>query len=208
MLAAQTDRILVSVDYRLAPENKFPIPLEDCYDASTWVAAHADKISAVSENMAVCGDSAGGNLAAAVCLLAKNRGEPSIANQILIYPVTKLSDSSFADYPDELSPALTKADMSWFINHYVRGKNDLQNPYASPIMSSDLSGLPPALFVTAEYDILTKQCDEYARMLRDAGVRVNVANYPGLVHGFFTLPDVFDDAHSAANQINQELTRS
>ena len=208
LLATQTGRILISVDYRLAPENKFPSGLEDCYDASKWAGTHADKIGASAENMAVCGDSAGGNLAATVSLLAKDRGEPRIDRQILIYPVTDLTDPSYANFPDELSPALTRADMTWFITHYVRGKEDLRNPYASPLRRSDLRDLPPALLVTAEYDILKQQCDAYAKRLNDAGVRVSVASYAGLVHGFFTLPDVFDDAHDAANRIGQELAPS
>lgn len=208
LLGTQTGRIVVSVDYGLAPENKFPSGLEDCYGASKWIAENADKIGGTRERMAVGGDSAGGNLAAAVSLLAKDRGGPAIANQILIYPVTDISDHIFVDYPDELSPALTKADMTWFISHYIQGKEDLRNQYASPLIGADLSGLPPALLITAEYDILTKQCNEYAKRLEDAGVRVNLAHYAGMVHGFFTLPDVFDDSHNAMNRIAQELSHS
>ncbi len=208
LLGTETGRIVVSVDYGLAPENKFPSGLEDCYGALTWIAENADKIGATRERMAIGGDSAGGNLAAAVSLLAKDRGGPAIANQILIYPVTDISDHIFVDYLDELSPALTKADMTWFIRHYIQGKEDFRNQYASPLIRSDLSGLPPALLITAEYDILTKQCNEYAKRLGDAGVRVNLAHYAGMVHGFFTLPDVFDDSHNAMNRIAQELSHS
>jgi len=205
LLATETDRIVVSVDYRLAPEHKFPSAVDDCYFVSKWFAENPDKIGATKEKMAVCGDSAGGNLAACVCLMAKDRHGPSIANQILIYPVTDLSDQNYKDYPDDLSPALTRADMNWFIRHYVSGSEDLWNQYASPILRDDLTELPAALIITAEYDILTKQCNAYADRLKRAGVRVKSINYPGLVHGFFTLPDVFDAAQDTATWIAKEL---
>jgi len=206
LLATGTGRVVVSVDYRLAPENKFPAAVEDCYNVSRWVAENAAKIGALKEKMAVCGDSAGGNLAAAVSLMAKDRHEPPIASQILIYPITDLTDSAYMNYPDDSSPALTRADMNWFIGHYIARNDELRDQYASPISRSDLTGLPSALLITAEYDILTKQCKAYADRLREAGVHVSLAHYPGLVHGFFTLPDVFDDAHDAVNQIAKELS--
>lgn len=206
LLATRTERIVVSVDYRLAPENKFPSPVEDCFSVSKWIAENAGKIGANKEKMAVCGDSAGGNLAAVVCLMAKARHGPSIANQILIYPITDLSDKNYQDYPDEMSPALTKSDMNWFIKHYISRKEDMQNQYASPILGNELTDLPPTLFITAGYDILTKQCNAYANLLKSAAVRVNFAHYPGLVHGFFTLPGFFDDAHDAVDRIAEQLS--
>jgi acetyl esterase len=169
------------------------------------MAKNADKVGATEERMAVCGDSAGGNLAAVVSFMAKDRQGPSITNQILIYPIIDLLDQNYQDYPDDRSPALTKSDMNWFIEHYISRKEDLENQYASPISRADLTNVPSALFITAEYDILKKQCDAYANLLMRAGVRVHSANYPGLVHGFFTLPDVFDDAHDAVDRIAKEL---
>lgn len=206
LLATGTGRTVVSVDYRLAPENKFPSAVQDCYYVSKWMAENAENVGVLKEKMTVCGDSAGGNLAAAVCLMAKDRHEPSIASQVLIYPITDLSDPIYQDYPDELSPALTRADMNWFIGHYISRNEELHDQYASPISRTDLTGLPPALLITAEYDILTKQCNAYANRLKGAGVRVNFAHYARLVHGFFTLPDVFDDAHDAINRISKELS--
>jgi acetyl esterase len=205
LLAKETERIVVSVGYRLAPENKFPAPLEDCYGVTKWVAENAHKLGANDENLAVCGDSAGGNLAAGVCLVAEDRGGPSIQNQILIYPVTDLLDSSYQDFPNDQSPGLTRDDMVWFIKHYVSKEGDLKDEYAAPILRADLRGQPPALLITAEYDILTKQCNAYANRLKRAQVQVHSVNYPGLIHGFFTLPDVFDAAKDAMKQIAEEL---
>ena len=205
LLATKTCRTVISVDYRLAPEYKFPAAVEDCYAVTKWVAENADGLGGEAERLAVCGDSAGGNLAAAVSLMAADRRGPYIANQVLIYPVVDLSDKNYRDYPDELSPALTKSDMNWFINHYTSRNDDLQDQYASPIMREECAGLPRAFFVTAEYDILTRQCNAYANRLREAGVQVNCAHYAGFIHGFFTLPDVFDAAHDAVNRIADEL---
>ena len=205
LLANKTQRTVVSVDYRVAPEYKFPVPLEDCYAVTKWVAENAERLGGSRKHLAVCGDSAGGNLAAAVSLIAKDRGGPSIACQILIYPVVDLLDDSYRDFPDKMSPALTKDDMIWFINHYKSGDDDLKNEYASTLRRADLTGLPPALIITAEYDILTKQCNAYADKLGKAGVQVHSAHYPGLIHGFFTLPDMFDAAGDSMKRIAEEL---
>jgi acetyl esterase len=206
LLANKTQRTVVSVDYRLAPEHKFPVPLEDCYAVTKWVAENANRLGGSTEHLAVCGASAGGNLAAAVSLMAKDRDGPSIASQILIYPVIDLLDDSYRDLPDQMSPALTKDDMTWFINHYKSGDDDLKNEYASTLRRADLTGLPPALIITAEYDILTKQCNAYADKLRKAGVQVHSAHYPGLIHGFFTLPDMFDAAGDSMKRIAEEIS--
>lgn len=206
LLSTKTRRTVISVDYRLAPEHKFPAAVEDCYAVTKWVAENADRLGGKADRLAVCGDSAGGNLAAAVSLMAADRQGPYIANQILIYPVMDLSDQNYRDYPDELSPALTAGDMNWFICHYASRNEDLQNQYASPMLRHDCAGLPSALLITAEYDILTRQCNAYAGRLREAGVRVNYAHYAGLIHGFFTLPDAFDAAHDAMSRIANELT--
>jgi acetyl esterase len=197
---------VISVDYRLAPEHKFPAAVDDCYAVTRWVTENAKRLGGGIDGLAVCGDSAGGNLAAAVSLMATDRRGPHIANQILIYPVMDLSDQNFRDYPDELSPALTRADMNWFISHYVSRNEDFRNQFASPMLRQDCASLPNALFITAEYDILTRQCNAYADRLREAGVRVNHAHYAGLIHGFFTLPDAFDAAHDAMNRIANELS--
>jgi len=206
LLANRTQRTVVSVGYRLAPEHKFPMPLDDCYAVTKWVAQNAESLGGCKEHLAVCGASAGGNLAAAVSLMAKDLGGPSIASQTLIYPVLDLLDDSYRDFPDNKSPALTKDDMRWFINNYKSGDDDLKNEYASTLRRGDLTGLPSAFLITAEYDILTKQCQAYADKLRKAGVQVHSAHYPGLIHGFFTLPDIFDAAEDSMRLIAAELT--
>jgi len=206
LLANKTGRVVVSVDYRLAPEYKFPAAAEDCYAATKWVAQNPGRFIGKTKAVAVCGDSAGGNLAAVVSLMARDRGSPEIEHQILIYPVIDLLDSNYESFPDEQSPGLTRNDMRWFIDHYVTRPDDGKNIYASPIVAPDLSRLPPALMVTAEYDILLKQCNAYSERLRKAGVRTTLKNYEGAIHGFFTLPDAFDVARDAVGKIAEALS--
>ncbi|MGO9645433.1 MAG: alpha/beta hydrolase [Candidatus Bathyarchaeia archaeon] len=206
LLANRTGRVVVSVDYRLAPEYKFPAAAEDCYAATKWVAENGDKFMAKEKAIAVCGDSAGGNLAAVVSLMARDHGVPTIEDQILIYPITDLSDSNYKSFPDEQSPGLTRNDMQWFIDHYITKPDDVKNAYASPIDASDLSKLPSALVITAEYDILLKQCNSYSEKLRKAGVLTTSKNYQGAIHGFFTLPNAFDAARDAVAKIAETLS--
>jgi acetyl esterase len=206
LLANRTGRVVVSVGYRLAPEHKFPAAAEDCYAATKWVADNVDKFRTTARAIAVCGDSAGGNLAAVVSLMARDRGVPTIEHQILIYPITDLLDSNYKSFPDEQSPGLTRNDMQWFIDHYTTKPDDMRNAYASPIIASDLSKLPPTLMITAEYDILLKQCDSYSEKLRKAGVLTSSRNYEGAIHGFFTLPDAFDAGRDAVGKIAEALS--
>jgi len=208
LLANRTGRAVVSVDYRLAPEHKFPAAAEDCYAATKWVADNVDKFRTSAKAIAVCGDSAGGNLAAVVSLMARDRGAPTIGHQILIYPITDLLDSNYKSFPDEQSPGLTRNDMQWFIDHYITKPDDMRNAYASPLVASDLSKLPPTLMITAEYDILLKQCDSYSEKLRKAGVLTMSRNYEGAIHGFFTLPDAFDAGRDAVGKISETLSVS
>jgi acetyl esterase len=206
LLANRTGRVVISVDYRLAPEDKFPAAAEDCYAATKWVAENADNFKGKEKAIAVCGDSAGGNLAAVVSLMARDRGAPRIRDQILIYPITDLSDSNYKSFPDKQSPGLTRNDMHWFIDHYITKPDDVKNVYASPIVAPDLSKLPPALMITAEYDILLKQCNSYSEKLRKAGVLTASRNYEGAIHGFFTLPDAFDAGRDAVGKIAETLS--
>lgn len=191
LLANGTRHTVVSVDYRLAPEHKFPAAPEDCYAAAKWVAENADKLGGGRRQIVVCGSSAGGNLASIVSMMANDRGVPDILTQILIYPITDLG-YEYGNVPDELSPALTGRDMQWFINHYLGKQADIQNEYASPLLRANPKGLPPAVIITAEYDILTEQCNAYSNKLKKAGVKVRSEFFKGMVHGFFTLPDMFD----------------
>lgn len=187
-MAAETGCTVVSVEYRLAPEHKFPAPLEDCYAATAWVAEHAGDLGVDAARLAIAGDSAGGNLAAAVALLARERGGPAVAYQLLIYPVT---DITF-DYPSHaengpLNYILSGRAMRWFTDHYIGGVDGV-DWRAAPIQADDLSGLPPAFVVTAELDPLRDEGEAYARRLEEAGVPVTAIRGAGMIHGFYGFP--------------------
>jgi acetyl esterase/lipase len=176
--------VVVAVDYRLAPEHKFPAAPGDCYAATCWAAAHAVELNTDRARLALAGDSAGGNLAAVVALLARERGGPAIAFQLLVYPITdlRMQTASYTDNAD--APMLTRDDMNWFCGHYIRRDEDLVNPLVSPLLALDLSGLAPALIVTAEYDPLRDEGEMHGERLRVVGVAATVRRYDGLAHGF------------------------
>ena len=185
-MATQTPCIVVSVEYRLAPETRFPGGLEDCYAATAWVAAHGTEFGGDPTRLAVGGESAGGNLAAAVALLARERGGPKIAYQLLVYPV---SDANFetGSYREMAEGyGLSRAQMQYFWDLYVTSDADRTNPLASPLLA-DLSGLPPATVLTAEYDPLRDEGVALAEKLAAAGVPVEHVSYPGQIHGFFNV---------------------
>ncbi len=186
--------VVVSVDYRLAPEHRFPAAAEDCYAATRWVSEHAAEIGADAERLAVGGDSAGGNLAAVVSLMARDRGAPAIAFQLLVYPVTDaaLDTQSYADNADGY--LLTRDSMRWFWDHYAPTASDRAHPYASPLRAEDLSNLPPALVMTAEFDPLRDEGEAYGRALQAAGVAADVRRYDGMIHGFFAMAHQFPSA--------------
>jgi acetyl esterase len=187
-LAERTSCAVVLVDYRLAPEYQFPTPVDDSYAALEWVGAHLKEIAGSEDvPLIVGGDSAGGNLSAVMALRARDRGGPSIALQVLIYPVTDadLDRPSYVDPENQL--LLDKAGMIWFWDHYVPDVSQRSDPDASPLQAADLSGLPPAVVLTAEHDPLRDEGEEYARRLEEAGVPVNFKRYDGQVHGFFQL---------------------
>ncbi len=188
---------LVSVDYRLAPEHPYPAAPEDCYAATQWVAEHGSEIGADGSRIAVGGDSAGGNLAAVVALMARERGGPPIEAQILIYPVTdhNFTTPSYRDNAEGYG--LGAGTMRWFWGHYLANEADGAEPYASPLRASDLSGLPPAHVVTAEYDPLRDEGEAYAERLKQAGVRTTSVRYNGVVHGFFGAMNQIPDAREA-----------
>jgi acetyl esterase len=206
-LANAAGVVVASVDYRLAPEFKYPVAAEDSYAALTWVAAHAKELGVDPRRIAVGGDSAGGNLAVAVALMARDRGGPDIAFQALIYPVT---DHGF-DTPSYLDNAdgymLTRAGMRWFWDHYLPCEADGGQPYASPLRA-DLRGLPPAIVVTAEYDPLRDEGEALASKLSQAGVAVTLTRYPGQVHGFFRLTPILDGARVAVDEVASALRKT
>lgn len=199
---------VISVDYRLAPEHKFPAGLEDCYAAYKWAAdpKNANQIRGNVDQVIIGGGSAGANLAAAVSLKARQENGPKIAQQVLLYPVTNLNNvetTSYHEYAD--FPTLTKEDMDWFIQHYINEETDKQNPFVSPALACDLSGLPPALIVTAEYDVLADDGRDYAQKLKEAGVDVKLIEAKGLPHGFFGLREMIKRAHQYSILMLQSL---
>ena len=192
--------VVCSVDYRLAPEHKFPAAADDCYAATRWVAATAAALGVHPARIAVGGDSAGGNLAATVALMAKERGGPALCFQLLVYPVTDGACDSASYQENANGYLLTKEMMLWFWDHYVRTDADRRNPRASPLHAQHLAGLPPALVITAEFDPLRDEGEAYAARLRDAGVPVRITRYDGMIHGFFGMASVIDRAKVAVGE--------
>ena len=186
-LSRQSGCLVVSVDYRLAPEHKFPAAVEDAIAALDWVAANAGALGCDAGRLAVAGDSAGGNLAAVLAQVAHQRRAPPIAFQLLIYPVTTM-DFSAASYREHGEGYLLTAEgMAWFRDHYLNHPGDGESPLASPLNAADLSGLPPAFIVTAQYDPLRDEGEAYGRRLQAAGVPAVVSRYDGAIHGFFIM---------------------
>lgn len=201
LLANRIGCIVVSVDYRLAPEHQFPAAVEDAYAATQWVAANATEINGDPKRIAVGGDSAGGNLATVVALIARDRGEPTLVYQLLLYPVTDATQSqaSYEEYREGY--LLTKDDMIWFFNHYFSSDTDTKNPYLSPLWAPDVKGLPPALVITAEFDPLRDEGEAYATRLQEAGVPVVCCRYNGMIHGFCLMPEILDQGKKAIEKI-------
>jgi acetyl esterase len=201
-IARRAGAVVVSVDYRLAPEHKFPAAVLDCYAATVWVAANADRLGIDPKRIAVGGDSAGGNLGAVVSLKSRDENGPAIALQAMVYPVTDLSSFATPSYQEFAEGyQLTKAEMEWFRDHYLRSMEDARNPHASPLLATDLRGLPPALIITAECDPLRDEGEAYAERLREAGVPVTCTRYAGMIHPFFSLSGAIPQALDAIQQV-------
>jgi acetyl esterase len=197
-LADAAGCLVVSVDYRLSPEHKFPAAPEDAYAVVKWLSENAETISGDSTRIAVGGDSAGGNLSAVVSLMARDRGGPRLVFQLPIYPVTNLASFDTDSYRDFAKGyMLSKAQMEWFRGHYLADEKDASLPYASPLLAKDLSGLPPALVITAEFDVLRDEGEAYAERLKQAGVPVRCLRYDGMIHPFFSLGGVLDRTRAA-----------
>ncbi len=196
-LANATPSIVVAVDYRLAPEHKFPAAVEDAIAATRWIAGNAASLGIDAARLAVAGDSAGGNLAAVVSLDARDRGGPRLVHQVLIYPGTdmRMGWPSLERHAQQLP--LTRAGMQWFVAHYLRNDGDKADWRASPLMASSLENLPPALVITAGFDPLCDEGEAYAAALRKAGVRVAHERFEGQIHGFVSMGRIIADAGRA-----------
>ena len=192
--------VVVSVDYRLAPEQRFPAAAEDCYAATVWAAEHASEIGGDAARIAVAGDSAGGNLAAVVALIARDRNGPKIKFQLLVYPVTngRFDTPSYTENGDGYM--LTKAAMIWFWDHYAPDATDRAHPYASPLQAASLVGLPPAFVMTAQYDPLRDEGEDYAARLIKSGVPTQCERFEGLIHGFFANSQIVPAASVAMDK--------
>jgi acetyl esterase len=203
-LAHEGELIVISVDYRLAPEHKFPAAVDDAIDATKWIAGNAKSLGIDVSRLMVGGDSAGGNLAAVVALSARDGNGPPIAGQVLIYPATDFAMTHGSHREPETSILLTHSVIRWFRDHYL-GSADGSDWRASPARASTLAGLPPAYVLTAGADPLRDEGDEYAGRLKEAGVAVTYRHFPGQFHGFFTMGKLLHQANIAASEIGAWL---
>ena len=200
-LADEGELIVVSVDYRLAPEHKFPAAVDDAIAATRWIAEHAKQHSIDPSRLMVGGDSAGGNLAAVVAIAARDGNGPDIAGQVLIYPATDFAMTHPSHREPETSILLTHSVIRWFRDHYLNGAADVHDWRASPARARTLIGLPSAYVLTAGADPLRDEGDEYAHRLTEAGVPVTYRHFPGQFHGFFTMGKLLQQANVAASEI-------
>jgi len=197
--------VVLSVDYRLAPEHKFPAAVEDAFAATSWVAAEAETLRIDRERIAVGGDSAGGNLAAVVSLLARDRGAPRLSYQLLLYPpldcgAAHPSHARFAE-----GYLLTRPTLLWFYNHYLRDTADIDDWRASPLRAPDLAGVPPAFVLISGNDMLCDEGEAYARRLQECGVPVRLRQFPDQIHGFLTMGKIVRAAQPALDEVASAL---
>lgn len=204
-LCARSGTAVVSVGYRLAPEHPFPVPVEDCYAATAWVAEHAAQFRADGTRLAVIGPSAGGNLAAAVALMARDRGGPAIALQVLIYPVTASDPTTGSMTEFAEGYWLTRDTTQFCWESYLPDPADRRHPYAAVLYAPDLSGLPPAVVLTAECDPLRDEGERYAHRLAEAGVPTRLTRYFGVIHGFLLMAGVIDRGREAMADVAAAL---
>ncbi|MCM3388407.1 alpha/beta hydrolase [Ureibacillus chungkukjangi] len=191
-LSADTKSIVVSVGYRLAPENPFPIPVNDAYDAFLWTAENSSALGGIATEINVMGDSAGGNLATVVTIINKeHEGPVAIKSQVLLYPVTDLSFSTDSYHLFAEGYGLQKKDMEWFAKYYLQQQEDKTHPYVAPLKSDNLKDLPPAFIIVAENDVLRDEGIAYAQKLKDFDNRAHLYIAKGLVHSYFTKNDYF-----------------
>ena len=207
-LCGEAECIVISVDYRLAPEHKYPAAIDDAWAATQWVAAHADAIGGDPGRIAAGGDSAGGNLTAVVAQQTKKEGSSPLVFQLLIYPGTEMSCSFESHETFGEGYRLTKELIAWFYNHYFAAKDDISHWRASPLNAQDFSGLPPAFVLSAGYDPLQDENKAYVDKLALAGVPVKHSHYEGMIHGFITMPGAIDKAKEAISECALELKKA
>lgn len=197
-LAAGIGCVVVSVDYRLAPEHKFPKGPDDCLAATRWAADNAVELGIDPARIMVAGDSAGGNMAAVTALRIRDEGGPELCGQMLLYPVTDYHTPGTPSYAENADGyGLTRDTMEWFWAHYLTSPVEAENPYASPLRARDFTGLPPAYVTSAEYDPLRDEAERYGMRLREAGVPTETTRFPGMNHGFLFWVGIVGGADSA-----------
>lgn len=204
-LANQSECLVVAVDYRLAPEHKFPGAVEDCEAALHWVAANAAELGGDPGRIAVGGDSAGGNLAAVVALLAREKGGPKLCFQLLIYPCVAPEPETPSHHQFAEGYLLTRKTITWFFKQYLRSSKDTLDPRYAPLEEKDLSSLPPSLVIVAGFDPLRDEGVDYAKALIDAGNKVTLSNYEGMIHGFYLMGGMIDKANQAIEESARHL---
>ena len=205
-LANQTGATIISVHYQKAPEHPFPIPFDDCYATLLWAIENAEALQIDKKRIGVAGDSAGGNLASAVALKARDNGI-KLAFQLLVYPCND-RDFDTASYEEHaVGYGLTTQAMEWFWDQYLQGDAHNKNPYAIPQRAKDFSALAPAIFITAQYDPLTSDSEKYAEALRKAGVTVAYREYAGMIHGFYSSMGVTPTAKEAIDFAAAEIRK-
>ncbi len=200
---------VLSIDYRLAPEDCFPAAPQDCFAAVAWAVEHAAGLHADPRRVLVGGNSAGGTLSAVVAQMARKEGAPHLAGQVLFYPSTNSAALDTPSYKEfgERSLGLPKRDIEWFLEQYTPDPRDRLDPRVSPLLEKDLHGLPPALVVTAEFDVLRDEGEAYARRLEEAGVPVRLLRCNGMIHGFLSLPGLIRRATDYFDQAVVEIRR-
>ncbi len=201
-LSAAAKSLVISVDYRLAPECKFPAATDDCLAATRWAAEHAPEFGADPQRMALIGDSAGGNLAAVTALRLRDEGGPALRAQVLVYPVTQYyypGTPSYFEFGEGYT--LTRKAMIWFWDHYLESAEQAADPKAVPMKAQSLAGLPPALVITAKYDPLLDEGEQFAGRLRDANVETKLIAFDDMMHGFFSGVGYFRQADEAVQAV-------
>ena len=198
-LAEQGDCIIASIDYRLAPETKFPGPVEDCYAATRWIAEHASEFGGDTKRIGVGGASAGANLATCVSLMSRDREAPSLMYQLLVYPVTGVDFNTNSYLKNADGYGLTRDTMIWYWDQYLKDDSDKKNPYAVPSVAQEFTGLPAALIISAGFDPLCDDASSYAELLRQGNNSVEYYHYEGMIHGFFGMTTNLDIARKAVS---------